>query len=63
MKINEHLLRVSAGKIVIDRDLPMDQDIILTVRGSVVKYEDSSNQDGTVDRTYILKGEIAEYVG
>lgn len=62
MKINENLIRISAGKIPIDQELLMDQDIKLLVIGSIVKYEDASNQDGTVDRTYIVKGIIAEYV-
>lgn len=60
MKINEHLIKISAGRIVIDRELPIDQDITLLVTGSIVKYEDTSNQDGTVDRTYIVKGILAE---
>lgn len=62
MKVNEHLLKVSAGKIVVDQELSIDADIAVLIKGSIVKYEDSSNQDGTVNRTYILKGMVAEYI-
>ena len=40
--------------------LEMDQDVTLTVKGSVVAIQDGSNQDGTVNRTYKLKAAEVE---
>lgn len=59
MKINEHLVKISAGYIVIPNELKMDEEVALIVKGQVTKIEDKSNQDGTIDRIYTVKGEIA----
>ena len=40
--------------------LEMDQDVTLTVKGSVVAIQDGSNQDGTVNCTYKLKAAEVE---
>ena len=38
-----------------DSRLKVDQDVEVKIEGSVVKTETRSNQDGTVDRVYIIK--------
>ncbi len=58
-KIDEHLIRISAGKIPIDQAIDMGDDVTLQVEGTVVKIEDSDNQDGTINRTYVVKGVAA----
>ena len=59
MKINERLVKVSAAAIPISEELEMGAEIVLIVTGTVTKSEDSDNQDGTVNRTYTVKGELA----
>lgn len=60
MKIDEHLIKLSAGKIPIDHELKIGEEVGVFVKGTVVKIEDTDNNDGTINRTYIVKGEIAE---
>ena len=60
MKVDQHLVKVSAGYVYIDKALKIDKDVILTIEGNVTKTEDKSNQDGTVDRVYTVKGTIAK---
>jgi hypothetical protein len=38
----------------------MDQDVTLVLHGSVVKIEQESNQDGTVNQIYKVKVATAE---
>lgn len=62
MEIAEHLIKVSGGYIPTLIPLTMDEDVELRVKGSVVKIEDKSNQDGSVNRIYHVKGvEVEEY--
>jgi hypothetical protein len=63
MQVNEHLLKISGKRrdlIVLTKPLQMDQEVILKVEGQVVKIEDETNNDGTVNRIYIIKGIIAD---
>lgn len=62
MKIDEILLKVSAGQIVLDADLNIDEDVAVMVKGSITKEEYKSNQDGTSNKVLTLKGEIASVV-
>ena len=38
----------------------MGQEIIFGGKGTVTKIEDTDNNDGTIDRCYIIKVEFAE---
>lgn len=60
MKINEHLVRISAGKAPIDKPLEIGQEVTIGAKGSVVKVEDQDNGDGTINRCYVIKIEFAE---
>ena len=40
----------------------MDQEVVLRVKGDVVKVEEKSNQDGTVDRIAVVKVQFGEDV-
>ena len=53
-KPNELYLTIS-GKFPIESPLELDQEYSFTVTGDIVKLSDSSQQDGTYDRNYILK--------
>lgn len=55
MQINERLVKISRGKIPIDKELEMGDDLELNLRGTVVKVEDTDNNDGTINRTYIVR--------
>jgi hypothetical protein len=48
--ISEHIIKVT-GKANILTGLDADQEVVLLVRGSVVKSEEESNQDGTYNRS------------
>ena len=52
--INMNLVRVS-GKHEINREIVIDEDVELKIKASCVKIETGSNQDGSVDKTYVLK--------
>lgn len=55
-------MKVSAGYIVLQEPLKIDEDVILMVEGNVTKVEDHSNQDGTIKRVFVVKGIIGEVV-
>jgi hypothetical protein len=58
--INENLIRISAVKAPIDSPLEIGTEVTIGARGTVVKTEDTDNDDGTIDRTYVIKVEFAE---
>ena len=60
-RVNEHLIVISRSAMPIDREFQMDEDAVLIVRGSVVKIEEKSRQDGTFDRVVVIKPIIIEY--
>lgn len=62
MTIDEHTIKVSAGKIVTEKELEIGSEVRLIVTGEVVKVEDTPNYDNTISRCYIVKGEIAERI-
>lgn len=59
MKLNDNLLRISAGSIYLDKPLELGTEVTLIVRGTITKTEDKDQQDGTYDRVFTCKGEIA----
>lgn len=62
MTIDERTIRVSAGKIVTDKDLELGSEVRLVITGEVTKLEDSPNWDGTITRCFVIKGVIAEEI-
>lgn len=60
MKVNEYLVRISASKAPFTNELNMGQEVIFGGKGTVTKIEDTDNQDGTINRTYVIKIEFAE---
>lgn len=60
MKLNDNLLRISAGYIYIDKPLELGDEVKLFVTGTVTKIEQKDCQDGTFDAVHVVKGEIAE---
>ncbi len=60
MKIDERLVKVSAGAITIPESLKVGEEVALYVKGTVVKVEYHDNQDGTVNEMAVVKGELAE---
>ena len=59
MKVDEHLVKVSAGQIVTDKPLDLGDEVVLIVKGTVTKIEQLDNQDGTINQVYIVKGDLA----
>lgn len=63
MRINAHFIKISGAKIEVPDEHPVGTyDITMKVRGDIIKEEISDNQDGTVDKTYILKAIETEKV-
>lgn len=63
MKVNERFIKISrlkADSIPISEDLEMDADVEIHISGQVVKIEDLTNNDGSVDRFFTIKGLLAE---
>lgn len=58
--INQYLVRISAGKAPLSTELEMGEEVTIGAKGEVTKIEDSNNQDGTIDRTYVIKIAFAE---
>ena len=54
LKPNELLLSV-AGKAPVSRKLMLDQEVILEIKGQVVKTEMLNRQDGTYDDVVVVK--------
>ena len=52
--INEIMIKIS-GKFPIEKDLELGQEVLISLKGGVVKQEVNDNQDGTVDVTYVIK--------
>lgn len=60
--VNENLVKISSSPFVVEQGLLMDQEVVLRVKGDVVKVEVKSNQDGTVDRIAVVKVQFGEDV-
>ena len=53
-KIDELQLKIS-GKVSTDKPLEIDAEVEFSGKGSVVKIETGSNQDGTVNECFVIK--------
>jgi len=62
MEVNENLLTVSAGYIILDTPLKIGDDVILTISGTVITTTDKDNNDGTINRVFKVKGIIANVI-
>lgn len=62
MKVDQHLIKISMGKIPIEQPLELGEDVKLFVKGNVAKLSHEDNQDGTFDEVYIVKGIVAETI-
>ena len=54
IEINEKIIRFS-GSVNTNKNLELGDEILIRVKGSVVKVEDGDNQDGTKDRTFKVR--------
>lgn len=63
MTINERLLKFKAAHpkdlIYLDQDLEMDSEVELVITGQVVEITDKTLNDGSVDRIFTVKGQVA----
>lgn len=57
-RINEKLVKISAGLTPIEGKLELGEDVQIIVQGNVVKIEYKDCQDGTFDLVYVVKGII-----
>lgn len=61
-KINENLLKISAGYIVLDKPLELGHDVSVIVQGSVTQITDKDLQNGEKDRIYTVKGVLSTVI-
>ena len=57
--IDQKWIKVS-GRMEISRILDIDQEVIVALKGDVVKKEILSNQDGTISIIYVIKPREAQ---
>lgn len=62
MKVNQYLIRVQASKVPITQELQIGDSVSSVIMGDIVKVEDEDNQNGTIDRCYVIKGRFAECI-
>lgn len=55
MNINTRFIKISKGKVEVPSDYELGDDLTVHLKGTVVKEEITDNQDGTADKTYIVK--------
>ena len=55
--VNSHIIRIS-GKAELEEGLTLGNDYELKLTGQVVKVEEHDNQDGTINKVYVLKPEV-----
>jgi hypothetical protein len=60
-RIDQLLIKVS-GKMFLGRKLAIDDEVKLMLKGSVVKEEVGSNQDGSVNICYVFKATEVEVI-
>jgi hypothetical protein len=60
-RIDQLLLKVS-GKMFLGKKLVIDDEVTLTLKGSIVKEEVGSNQDGSVNICYVFKATEVEVI-
>ena len=58
-RIDQLLIKVS-GKMFLGKKLAIDEDVTLLLKGSIVKEEVGSNQDGSVNICYVFKATEVE---
>jgi hypothetical protein len=62
MKLNEKLIRISAGYIPITQDLTLGTEVIIQAKGTVVKEEKQDQQDGSYNLVHVIKIPFVEDV-
>ena len=55
MNLNTRFVRISKGKVEVPNDFTLGDDVTLHIKGTVVKEELTDNQDGTADKTFVVK--------
>ena len=61
MKTNAHAIKISGAKIEVPNGLPVGTyDVKMEIVGDIIKEELTDNQDGTVNKTYILRATMVE---
>lgn len=56
MEINEKILKiVGSANLSPETEMEIDQDKMVNIAGAVVDIRTPSNQDGTVNKVYVIK--------
>jgi hypothetical protein len=59
-QVNEYMIKVSMGRMVVDRPMQLGDSVRVLIEGDVTKIEQLDNQDGTHDEVYVVKGIYAQ---
>lgn len=55
-------IRVKASAVAINQELKLGDDVSCIMMGSITDVTDTDNQDGSITRTYHVKGQFAECI-
>ena len=58
----DYQIRVQSSPVGIDQELTLGDTVSAIINGDIVKVEDKDNYDGSITRTYIIKGQFAECI-
>lgn len=60
--INELLIRIQSSPVPIVKELELGDSVSAIVMGDIIKVEDKDEYDGSITRTYHIKGQFAECI-
>lgn len=55
-EVSSQSITISRAKVEIDQSLVLGQDVTIELKGSVVQEILGDAQDGTITRTYVIRG-------
>jgi len=62
MNIGSYQIRVQASPVEITQELNLGDTVSAIINGDIVKVEDKDDYDGSITRTYHIKGQFAECI-
>ena len=58
----DYQIRVQSSPVAIDQELELGDTVSAIINGDIIKLEDKDNYDGSITRTYVIKGQFAECI-
>jgi hypothetical protein len=60
--VDEYFVKLSPAPTIIKDTLNIDDEVAVALVGTVTKIEDTTNNDGTINRTFVVKGKFASAI-